>query len=162
VAPVAQACAKAPVRSSAGRIAEALLDIDGNTIPCAPDADAAREGFCPGSPGGACRIRCVARADGERRAVITGCGAISPNGLGREQLDIEQRRRFGVILGTGGGGFEFTERMYALWYGGESKKASVYTIASSTHGTLSSELSMRFSLRGMSHVVSTGCTSSTD
>ncbi|MDT5123949.1 MAG: 3-oxoacyl-[acyl-carrier-protein] synthase, partial [Acidobacteriota bacterium] len=41
-------------------------------------------------------------------------------------------------------------------------KASVYTIASSTHGSLSSELSMAFGLRGLSHIVSTGCTSSTD
>src|SRR5439155_18256432 len=32
----------------------------------------------------------------------------------------------------------------------------------STHGGLSSELSMAFGLRGLSHVVSTGCTSSTD
>src|SRR5205085_50982 len=40
--------------------------------------------------------------------------------------------------------------------------ASVYTIASSTHGSLSSELSMAFGLRGLSHIVSTGCTSSTD
>jgi len=95
-------------------------------------------------------------------AIAAAMEALEDARLLPEQLDIEQRRRFGVILGTGGGGFEFTERMYALWYGGESKKASVYTIASSTHGTLSSELSMRFSLRGMSHVVSTGCTSSTD
>ena len=32
----------------------------------------------------------------------------------------------------------------------------------STHGGLSSELSMAFGLRGLSHIVSTGCTSSTD
>jgi 3-oxoacyl-[acyl-carrier-protein] synthase II len=38
----------------------------------------------------------------------------------------------------------------------------VYTIPSSTHGGLSSELSMAFGLRGLSHIISTGCTSSTD
>jgi len=77
-------------------------------------------------------------------------------------LDIETRRRIGVILGSGGGGLEFTERQYAHWFRGEPRKASVYTIPTSTIGTLSSEVSMAFQLRGASHMVSTGCTSSTD
>jgi 3-oxoacyl-[acyl-carrier-protein] synthase II len=38
----------------------------------------------------------------------------------------------------------------------------VYVIPTSTPGTLASEISMRFGLRGLSHMVSTGCTSSTD
>ncbi|HEY3826275.1 MAG TPA: beta-ketoacyl synthase N-terminal-like domain-containing protein [Bryobacteraceae bacterium] len=29
-------------------------------------------------------------------------------------------------------------------------------------GTLASEISMRFGFRGLSHIISTGCTSSTD
>src|SRR4029077_10835619 len=65
-------------------------------------------------------------------------------------------------IGTGGGGLAFTEEQYEYWYAGQKNKASVYTIPSSTHGGLSSELSMVFGLRGLSHVVSTGCTSSTD
>jgi 3-oxoacyl-[acyl-carrier-protein] synthase II len=77
-------------------------------------------------------------------------------------LSLEERRRFGAVVGTGGGGLAFTERQYGHWYAGEYTKASVYTIPSSTHGGLSSELSMAFGLRGLSHVVSTGCTSSTD
>ena len=76
---------------------------------------------------------------------------------------LKQRRPFGVVLGTGGGGLAFTEQHYAYWYQWSStSKASVYTIPASTHGGLSSELSMAFGLRGLSHVVSTGCTSSTD
>ena len=82
---------------------------------------------------------------------------IEPDGL-----SLEERRRFGVILGTGGGGLSFTEKQYENWYLGRTKKASVYTIPSSTHGGLSSELSMVFGLHGRSHIVSTGCTSSTD
>ena len=75
----------------------------------------------------------------------------------------EERRAFGVVLGTGGGGLEFTERQYEQYFKrGDSATASVYTIPSSTHGGLSSELSMAFWLRGLSHIVSTGCTSSTD
>jgi 3-oxoacyl-[acyl-carrier-protein] synthase II len=82
--------------------------------------------------------------------------------LNPETLTIEERRRVGVVLGSGGGGLEFTERQYAHWFSGEPKKASVYTIPTSTIGTLSSEISMAFRLHGASHVVSTGCTSSTD
>ena len=77
-------------------------------------------------------------------------------------LTLEERRRFGVVLGTGGGGLSFTERQYSYYYAGETGKASVYTIPSSTHGGHSSELSMAFRLHGLSHVISTGCTSSTD
>ncbi len=83
--------------------------------------------------------------------------ALTPN-----DFSLAQRRAFGVVLGTGGGGLAFTEQQYAYWYIGPTYKASVYTIPSSTHGGLSSELSMAFGLRGLSHIVSTGCTSSTD
>ena len=77
-------------------------------------------------------------------------------------LPLEERRAIGVELGTGGGGLAFTEQQYEYWYIGPANKASVYTIPASTHGGLSSELSMAFGLRGLSHIVSTGCTSSTD
>ena len=82
--------------------------------------------------------------------------------LSTEELSLEDRRGIGVVLGTGGGGLAFTERQYEYWYIGPANKASVYTIPASTHGGLSSELSMAFGLRGLSHIVSTGCTSSTD
>jgi 3-oxoacyl-[acyl-carrier-protein] synthase II len=77
-------------------------------------------------------------------------------------LALDERRGIGVELGTGGGGLAFTEQQYEYWYVGPASKASVYTIPASTHGGLSSELSMAFGLRGLSHIVSTGCTSSTD
>src|ERR1041385_8153927 len=79
-----------------------------------------------------------------------------------DDLSLDERRAIGVELGTGGGGLAFTEQQYEYWYVGPTSKASVYTIPASTHGGLSSELSMAFGLRGMSHIVSTGCTSSTD
>src|SRR5215210_3038738 len=77
-------------------------------------------------------------------------------------LSLTERRAIGVELGTGGGGLAFTEQQYEYWYVGPTSKASVYTIPASTHGGLSSELSMAFGLRGLSHIASTGCTSSTD
>jgi 3-oxoacyl-[acyl-carrier-protein] synthase II len=88
--------------------------------------------------------------------------AIADANLPIEDLSLEDRRRVGVVLGTGGGGLAFTEQQYEYWFMGPVNKASVYTIPSSTHGGLSSELSMAFGLRGLSHIVSTGCTSSTD
>ena len=89
--------------------------------------------------------------------------AFQDAGIAPEDLSIEERQRIGVQLGTGGGGLPFVEDHYAIWYnGGSHSKASVYIIPAATHGTLSSELSMAFGLRGSSHVISTGCTSSTD
>ena len=89
--------------------------------------------------------------------------AFSDAAINTEELSLEERQGIGVELGTGGGGLPFVEDHYAIWYnGGSHAKASVYIIPAATHGTLSSELSMAFGLRGLSHVVSTGCTSSTD
>jgi 3-oxoacyl-[acyl-carrier-protein] synthase II len=89
--------------------------------------------------------------------------ALADAGIATDGLNLEVRQQIGVELGTGGGGLPFVEDHYAIWYnGGSHSKASVYIIPAATHGTLSSELSMAFGLRGLSHVVSTGCTSSTD
>ena len=88
--------------------------------------------------------------------------ALEDAGIQPGDLTLDQRRQTGVILGTGGGGLAFTEQQYEYWYIGPAHKASVYTIPSSTHGGLSSELSMAFGWRGLSHIISTGCTSSTD
>jgi 3-oxoacyl-[acyl-carrier-protein] synthase II len=88
--------------------------------------------------------------------------ALAHAGINPAELTVDERRRIGVEIGTGGGGFAFTEEHYKYWYVGPKNKASVYIIPASTHGGLSSEVSMAFGLRGLSHVVSTGCTSSTD
>ncbi|HEX8143546.1 MAG TPA: beta-ketoacyl-[acyl-carrier-protein] synthase family protein [Pyrinomonadaceae bacterium] len=88
--------------------------------------------------------------------------ALEDAGIQAGDLTLQERREMGVVLGTGGGGLAFTEHQYEFWYIGPRYKASVYTIPSSTHGGLSSELSMAFGLRGLSHIISTGCTSSTD
>ena len=95
-------------------------------------------------------------------AVVAARQALVDAKLNPETLALEERRRISVVLGSGGGGLEFTERQYAHWFRGEPKKASVYTIPTSTIGTLSSEISKACRLHGASHVVSTGCTSSTD
>ena len=88
--------------------------------------------------------------------------ALKDANIHTNDLSLEERRNIGVEIGTGGGGLAFTEKQYSYWYVGPETQASVYTIPSSTHGGLSSEISMAFGLRGLSHVISTGCTSSTD
>lgn len=88
--------------------------------------------------------------------------ALEDAGIYPNDLTLDERRGIGVELGTGGGGLSFTEKQYERFHAGHTSQVSVYTIPSSTHGGLSSELSMRFGLRGLSHIISTGCTSSTD
>jgi len=58
-------------------------------------------------------------------------------------VDLETRRNIGVLLGSGGGAIEFSERMYELWFADHEKQ-------------------MAYDLHGFSHLISTGCTSSTD
>lgn len=74
--------------------------------------------------------------------------------------DLETRRSMGVLLGTGGGGLSFAEEHFKRVFTGQSP--SLFGITAGTYGNLSSELSIALGLRGMSHVISTGCTSSTD
>lgn len=88
--------------------------------------------------------------------------ALAHAGLDTSQMTRDQLREVGIVLGSGGGSQEWTEQQYRHWFAGEHKQCSVYVIPTSTIGTLASEVSMYFGLRGMSHIVSTGCTSSTD
>jgi 3-oxoacyl-[acyl-carrier-protein] synthase II len=88
--------------------------------------------------------------------------ALEDSGVDYAAMSRQELRHVGVIVGSGGGSQEFTEEQYRLYYTGHQKQCSVYTIPTSTIGTLASEISMRFGFRGLSHIVSTGCTSSTD
>jgi len=88
--------------------------------------------------------------------------ALDDAGLVGVEGKVADPRRLGVVIGSGGGGLEFTERQYELYFRREIRKASVYVIPSSTTGTISSEISIAFGIHGMSHVLSDGCTSSTD
>lgn len=95
-------------------------------------------------------------------AIAAAQEALADAGIDAARLTLEERRRIAVLLGSGGGGQEFVERQISLYYSGHLRQCSVYTIPSATIGTLASEISMHFGLRGFSHVISTGCTSSTD
>ena len=88
--------------------------------------------------------------------------ALESAGLDPASMTRDELRRIGVIVGSGGGSQEFTEEQYRLYHTGKWRQCSVYVVPTSTIGTLASEVSMRFGFRGPSHVISTGCTSSTD
>jgi 3-oxoacyl-[acyl-carrier-protein] synthase II len=88
--------------------------------------------------------------------------AVNDSGLDPDSMSIEEKRQIGIVLGTGGGAQEFSEQMYRLWHSGKEKQVSVFCIPSGTMGTIPSEISMKFGFRGYSHVVTAGCTSSTD
>ncbi|HTL70288.1 MAG TPA: beta-ketoacyl-[acyl-carrier-protein] synthase family protein, partial [Candidatus Eisenbacteria bacterium] len=88
--------------------------------------------------------------------------ALEDAGVDVRELPLEESRKIGVLLGTGAGGVDFAENQYAHFFKKELRKATPYAISSSFVGMLSSELSIYLGLRGPSHVISTGCTSSTD
>src|SRR5437762_3900687 len=88
--------------------------------------------------------------------------AVNDAGLDLASMSVDEKRQIGIILGTGGGAQEFSEQQYRLWHSGKEKQVSLFCIPSGTMGTIPSEISMRFGFRGYSHVVTAGCTSSTD
>jgi 3-oxoacyl-[acyl-carrier-protein] synthase II len=95
-------------------------------------------------------------------ALAASTEALSTAGVDAASLPLAEKRRFGVILGSGGGSQEFTEEQYRLFFQQKYKQMSLFCVPTGVMGTLSSELSVRFGLRGPSHVITTGCTSSTD
>lgn len=95
-------------------------------------------------------------------ALAASTEALRDAGIEPSRLSLAEQREIGVVLGSGGGAQEFSEEQVRLWLTGKLKQVSLFCIPSGTTGTLSSEVSMRFGLRGMSHVITTGCTSSTD
>src|SRR5215470_9065989 len=68
----------------------------------------------------------------------------------------------GVVIGSGGGGIDIGERQYYDFFVERGKKVTPYAIPISIVGMVSSEISISLRLHGISHVLSCGCTSSTD
>lgn len=95
-------------------------------------------------------------------AIIAAREALSDAGLAADHLDLATRRQIGVLLGSGGGGAEYVEAMYAHYFSGHVERANVFALPAGTHGNSVSEISIELGLRGPSHLISTGCTSSTD
>jgi 3-oxoacyl-[acyl-carrier-protein] synthase II len=71
----------------------------------------------------------------------------------------------GVLVGSGAGGIDVAEHQYSEFFSPDPhgwKRVTPYAIPVSIVGMISSEISIALELHGISHVISTGCTSSTD
>jgi 3-oxoacyl-[acyl-carrier-protein] synthase II len=68
----------------------------------------------------------------------------------------------GVVIGSGGGGIDVGEKQYYDFFVEQGRKVTPYAIPISIVGMMSSEVSISLRLHGVSHVLSCGCTSSTD
>jgi 3-oxoacyl-[acyl-carrier-protein] synthase II len=134
-----------------------ITQFDASSLPCriAGEVDFAPEEWVDPK-----NIRHVSRV--VPMAIAATAEALRDAKLDPSAVDLETRRSMGVMLGSGGGAVEFSERMYELWYKGATKQASIYSIPSGTIGTIASEISMAYDFHGFSHLISTGCTSSTD
>jgi 3-oxoacyl-[acyl-carrier-protein] synthase II len=95
-------------------------------------------------------------------ALCAATEALHNAGVDSASLPLADRQRFGVIIGTGGGSQEFTEEQYRLYFHGQLSKMSLFCVPTGVMGSISSDLNVRFGLKGPSHVITTGCTSSTD
>jgi 3-oxoacyl-[acyl-carrier-protein] synthase II len=67
-----------------------------------------------------------------------------------------------VLVGSGAGGIDVAEKQYGEFFTDGWKRVTPYAIPVSIVGMISSEISIALELHGISHVISTGCTSSTD
>jgi 3-oxoacyl-[acyl-carrier-protein] synthase II len=102
------------------------------------------------------------RADPKRysRAALVGVIA-AREAWGDAGLSIAEPEA-GVVIGSGGGGIDVGERQYRDFFVERGKRVTPYAIPVSIVGMVSSEISISLRLHGVSHVLSCGCTSSTD
>jgi 3-oxoacyl-[acyl-carrier-protein] synthase II len=88
--------------------------------------------------------------------------ALGHAGVCCERQSLAEKQSWGIVMGSGGGTPDFTEEQYRLFFARQLRRVSAYNVSSSTPGSLASEVSLQFGFRGPSHLISTGCTSSTD
>ena len=95
-------------------------------------------------------------------AIAAAKEALEDAGIDLNSFDEEDFESLGVMVGSGGSGFDFSEKQFEIYFSDQKHKISPYAISNSLVGMLSSEISMYFGFQGRSHVISNGCTSSTD
>src|SRR4029079_17002489 len=104
----------------------------------------------------------ASRADPLRYAKVSRIAVMAAREAFRDAGLVSDSVDAGVIVGSGAGGIDVAERQYGEFFSGDLHRVSPYAIPVSIVGIVSSEISIALGLRGPSHVVSTGCTSSTD
>ncbi len=102
------------------------------------------------------------RADPRRYAKVSRIAVLAAREALQDAGLVEGDPDLGVIVGSGAGGIDVAERQYGEFFSGAFHRVSPYAIPVSIVGIVSSEISIALGLRGISHVLSTGCTSSTD
>ena len=109
------------------------------------------------------RRRCTtARADPKRYSRAALFGVIAAREAWRDAGLRAGEPGAGVLIGSGGGGIDVGEKQYQDFFTTGGRHVTPYAIAVGICGMVSSEISISLGLRGMSHVLSCGCTSSTD
>jgi 3-oxoacyl-[acyl-carrier-protein] synthase II len=103
-----------------------------------------------------------ARADPKRYSRTALFGVIAAREAWRDAGLRAGAANAGVIIGSGGGGIDIGERQYEDFFTTGGRHVTPYAIALGICGMVSSEISISLGLRGISHVLSCGCTSSTD
>ena len=102
------------------------------------------------------------RADPKRYSRAALFGVIAAREAWRDAGLRAGEPRAGVLIGSGGGGIDVGEKQYQDFFTTGGRHVTPYAIAVGICGMVSSEISISLGLRGMSHVLSCGCTSSTD
>jgi 3-oxoacyl-[acyl-carrier-protein] synthase II len=140
----------------------AITDFDASTFPCqvaaaVPPVDISQAPALNGEPGSK-----ETRADPKRYSRAALFGVMAAREAWNDAGLSFGERRAGVIIGSGGGGIDVGERQYQDFFQNSGQHVTPYAIAVGICGMVSSEISIALGLRGISHVLSTGCTSSTD
>jgi 3-oxoacyl-[acyl-carrier-protein] synthase II len=104
----------------------------------------------------------VARADPRRYSKAAMIGVIAAREAWHDAGLRLNEPGAGVLVGSGAGGIDVAERQYFEFFTDGWKRVTPYAIPVSVVGMISSEISIALELHGISHVLSCGCTSSTD
>jgi 3-oxoacyl-[acyl-carrier-protein] synthase II len=140
----------------------AITEFDVSTFPCrvaapVPPVDMSAAVTLEGEPGPR-----EAHADPKRYSRAALFGVVAAREAWSDAGLRFGEKNAGVIIGSGGGGIDVGERQYQDFFQNNGQNVSPYAIAVGICGMVSSEISIALGLRGVSHVLSTGCTSSTD
>ena len=131
----------------------AITEFDASTYPCRVAAAVPPFTFAGNGNG---------HGDSKRYSRAALFGVVAAEEAWRDAGLAHGERNAGVIIGSGGGGIDVGERQYEDFFTTGGKHVTPYAIAVGICGMVSSEISIALQLHGISHVLSTGCTSSTD
>lgn len=140
----------------------AITDFDASTYPCqvaapVPPIDMSAAAALDGELGPR-----ESRADPKRYSRAAMFGVVAAREAWNDSGLKFAEPKAGVIIGSGGGGIDVGEKQYKDFFQNDGRQVTPYAIAVGICGMVSSEISIALGLRGISHVLSTGCTSSTD